>query len=294
VSSSVFNSSPVAPDIQLSQERENSFPVLDVNSVDEVNVDHRINGNRVNVVQVDIDNSGVTSASQVGVGVDFNGDVTIVEQNLPPASPAQLEELVNSNLVTSNMNRGYNAGPKNDSVPAEASRSSASDVRITLKFLNDTQLEVTTQLSEKIADFKRRHFASEISENKTIRLIFNGRVLDNDGKTLQEAGIFDQCVVHCLIVTPQVNQHRSHATSQNDRREGRQHHVESGNSPREGLEPGMFFVSVLGILLIFLWFTCFHFGQQLFTQSAVVSLVVLTAVFVIGLVALYLPVQSNT
>ena len=140
----------------------------------------------------------------------------------------------------------------------------------------------------------RRHFATELSENKVVRLIFNGRVLDNDGKTLQESGIFDQCVVHCLIVTPQNTHQRSgqggHSQSGHP---GGEQNARTGRLLREGPEPGMFFVSVLGIVLIFLWFICFHFGNQLFTQSAVISLVVLTAVFVIGLVALYLPVQSN-
>jgi hypothetical protein len=49
----------------------------------------------------------------------------------------------------------------------------------------------------------RRQFASELGENKVVRLIFNGRVLDNESRTLKESGIFDQCVVHCLVVTPQ-------------------------------------------------------------------------------------------
>jgi hypothetical protein len=165
--------------------------------------------------------------------------------------------------------------------PAEMSNS---DVKFTLKFLNDTQKDVTTQFNEKIGDFKRRHFETELSQNKVVRLIFNGRVLDNDSKTLRESGIFDQCVVHCLIVTPQPSQQSQSASGPATQRYG-------SRSGSRGPEPGMFFVSFMGIILVFLWFICFNFGQQLFTQSAVVSLSVLTAIFLIGLVAFYLPVH---
>ncbi|CAG7720738.1 unnamed protein product [Allacma fusca] len=201
-------------------------------SVDEVNMDGP-EENSVNVVQVDIDEINVTGTSRVGVGVDLNGDVTIVEQNLSASSPVQLEGVVNvnSNLVGSTESE--------TALTKTSDHSTAADVRITLKFLNDTQVEVITQLSEKIADFKRRHFALEISENKTIRLIFNGRVLENDGRTLAEAGIFDQCVVHCLIVTPQNAQQRTVVPSRNDTRERGQQNSENGSSPREGLEPGI-------------------------------------------------------
>lgn len=137
-----------------------------------------------------------------------------------------------------------------------------------------------------------------MSENKTVRLIFNGRVLDNDGKTLRDFGIFDQCVVHCLIVNRQQNQDQSRNSS-SDMSSGRgnsgqQGGPAQGNMRRVGLpEPGMFFIAFIGIFLIFLWFICLHFGQHLFTQSAVVSLTVLTAIFLIGIVACYLPLPAN-
>jgi hypothetical protein len=49
----------------------------------------------------------------------------------------------------------------------------------------------------------------------------------------------------------------------------------------------------MGIILVFLLFICFNFGQQLFTQSAVMSLSVLTRIFLIGIVAFYLPVHPT-
>lgn len=136
-----------------------------------------------------------------------------------------------------------------------------------------------------------------MSENKTVRLIFNGRVLDNDNKTLREFGIFDQCVVHCLIVNRQQNQDHSRNAEMPTaaRNNGGVGEGAPGAVRRMvGLpEPGMFFVAFIGIFLLFLWFICLHFGQHLFTQSAVVSLTVLTAIFLIGLVACYLPLPAN-
>lgn len=137
-----------------------------------------------------------------------------------------------------------------------------------------------------------------MAENKTVRLIFNGRVLDNDSKTLREFGIFDQCVVHCLIVNRQQNQNQPRsggaggAAGRNNL--GAQDAVPGNMRRVVGLpEPGMFFVAFIGIFLVFLWFICLHFGQHLFTQSAVVSLTVLTAIFLIGIVACYLPLPTN-
>jgi len=160
---------------------------------------------------------------------------------------------------------------------------------------------VTSQLGEKIVDFKRRHFSTEMSENKTVRLIFNGRVLDNDTKTLRESGIFDQCVVHCLIVNRQQNQDQSRSSNASATGgRGNSGGTGGGDLNQENMrrvgglpEPGMFFIAFIGIFLVFLWFICLHFGQHLFTQSAVVSLTVLTAIFLIGIVACYLPLPVN-
>jgi hypothetical protein len=38
-----------------------------------------------------------------------------------------------------------------------------------------------------------------MAARKVIRLIFNGQVLQSDDRTLQNYGLFDNCVVHCLV-----------------------------------------------------------------------------------------------
>lgn len=48
----------------------------------------------------------------------------------------------------------------------------------------------------------RRHFNNEITSNKIIRLIFQGKVLHDDEASLSSCGLHDNCVVHCLIHQP--------------------------------------------------------------------------------------------
>ena len=53
-------------------------------------------------------------------------------------------------------------------------------VTIRLKFLNETQKEVEASLVENLGQFKRRNFTEEIGNNKNVRLIFNGQVLESN------------------------------------------------------------------------------------------------------------------
>lgn len=53
--------------------------------------------------------------------------------------------------------------------------------------------------------FFRRNFNEELNAQKLVRLVFNGHVLQPDGKTIAACGLFDNCVVHCLIHNPRPN-----------------------------------------------------------------------------------------
>lgn len=44
-----------------------------------------------------------------------------------------------------------------------------------------------------------------MSAQKLVRLVFNGHVLQPDSKTITACGLFDNCVVHCLIHNPRPN-----------------------------------------------------------------------------------------
>lgn len=77
----------------------------------------------------------------------------------------------------------------------------ANEFRIKLKYLNDELKLVTGNPMEPIGDFKNRNFSDELAAQKLVRLVFNGHVLQPDTKTLEACGLFDNCVVHCLIHT---------------------------------------------------------------------------------------------
>ena len=74
-------------------------------------------------------------------------------------------------------------------------------IRIKLRFLDDTTLEVETRLTERLSRFRRRHLDSHLNLNPgdKIKLIFNGKIIHREAQQLSEAGIYDNCTVHCLV-----------------------------------------------------------------------------------------------
>lgn len=99
----------------------------------------------------------------------------------------------------------------------DISTSNASEISIRLKFINDDQKIVTGSLKELLGDFKRRHFQIELQAQKLVRLVFNGRILQPDSQTLERCGLFDNCVVHCLVHQPQPNPTPTQSTPVDER-----------------------------------------------------------------------------
>jgi hypothetical protein len=136
--------------------------------------------------------------------------------------------------------------------------------------------------------FFRRHFSLELGANKLVRLIFNGQVLARDGASLQEHGLFDNCVVHCLVHQPRNNtdtpQSNPSPTPQRERQQG-------GEGGREWDLGSVVFI-FLSITLGMAWYgRCVY--SQYFTTTASVALVGLTGVFVVSVVGLMLPDQDG-
>ncbi|XP_047355132.1 transmembrane and ubiquitin-like domain-containing protein 1 isoform X2 [Vespa velutina] len=82
------------------------------------------------------------------------------------------------------------------------STANANEITIKLKFINDDQKVVTGSLKEMLGDFKRRHFRVELDSQKLVRLVFKGQVLQPDSQTLERCGLYNHCVVHCLVHQP--------------------------------------------------------------------------------------------
>lgn len=119
-------------------------------------------------------------------------------------------------------------------------------VTVRLKFLNETQKDVSASLIENVGQFKRRYFSEEMSSNKNVRLIFNGQVLRDENSSLRSCGIFDKCVVHCLI-------HQGPAQAPGSSPGGHSH-SHSPNPQHRDLDLSAYFIPILGIALACLWY----------------------------------------
>ncbi|XP_071444736.1 transmembrane and ubiquitin-like domain-containing protein 1 [Hetaerina americana] len=157
-------------------------------------------------------------------------------------------------------------------------------IRIRLKYLNDTQKLVVGNLEEQLGEFKRRHFGLEIQTNKLVRLIFNGQVLLRDSETLQNYGLFDNCVVHCLV-------HNQRPVGNNASGNSVDIGQANGVNVREWDMDNHLFGS-LSFILVAAWY-CRYTYAQLFTTTTTVALVCLTGVFFVSLLGVYLPDQGR-
>ncbi|XP_075230460.1 uncharacterized protein LOC142329669 [Lycorma delicatula] len=152
-------------------------------------------------------------------------------------------------------------------------------IRIRLKYLNDDQIVVEGRLQEQLGDFKRRHFSIELAAEKMVRLIFNGQVLQSDSQTLQGYGLFDNCVVHCLVHNQRNNTPRTAQTQTSGA---------SNQAPPPDWNLGTLLYTCLSVILCFAWY-CRYQYSHLFTVTTTAALFGLTGMFVITLLSIYLP-----
>ncbi|XP_014246067.1 transmembrane and ubiquitin-like domain-containing protein 1 [Cimex lectularius] len=168
-----------------------------------------------------------------------------------------------------------------DDRPSDESRSEnppdiqpPGNIRIRLKYLNDEQKLVEGKLQELLGDFKRRNFHAEISRQQRIRLIFNGHVLQSDDRTLQGCGLFDNCVVHCLV------HNQTNANTNNS-----QSHAHRA-SPEWNL--GGLLYALLSLIFGIAWFCRLQYSH-LFNIITTGTLVGLTIMFAASVIGLYMP-----
>jgi len=161
-------------------------------------------------------------------------------------------------------------------------------VTIRLKFLNETQKEVEASLVENLGQFKRRNFTEEIGNNKNVRLIFNGQVLRDEGSTLRSCGLFDKCVVHCLVSNlPSSN--GSGTTQQASTRSGVHDHLLHHNQGAahghhhqihhgQALDVSAFFIPLLGLALAMVWYLAIAYNSY-FNFMSTTALLGLTSLY---------------
>ncbi|XP_039290689.1 transmembrane and ubiquitin-like domain-containing protein 1 [Nilaparvata lugens] len=169
--------------------------------------------------------------------------------------------------------------------PEAAGETTADSIRIRLKYLNDNQTVVEGRLQEQLGDFKRRHFSLELAAEKMVRLIFNGQVLQCDNETLQGYGLFDNCVVHCLVHNQRVSQSQR-SVSQSAGGQSAAGNGRTATPPEWNL--GTVLYASLSICLGFALY-CRYQYSHLFTVTTSAALFGLSAIFAVTLVGQFLP-----
>lgn len=159
------------------------------------------------------------------------------------------------------------------------------EFRIKLKYLNDELRLVKGTPNEAIGDFKKRNFTVELAAEKLVRLVFNGHVLQPDSKTLRACGLFDNCVVHCLVHNkkPSVN-------NDGDNNNATQDETSSGQATlgaetfSDRTSGGVAFIylgmAFIVLAMVFCWYCRFQYGH-LFSWYSTTGLVLMTAIFLI-------------
>lgn len=116
------------------------------------------------------------------------------------AEEAELENCTNEN--NENVNKQAAEGEETNAPlpPSIATTNIDEDPwKIKIKYLNDDMKVVEAKPSQSLGEFKRQNFVSELAANKLVRLVFNGKVLQPEGRSLRNCGLFENCVVHCLV-----------------------------------------------------------------------------------------------
>lgn len=142
----------------------------------------------------------------------------------------------------------------------------------------------------------RRNFSIELAAKKLVRLVFNGHVLQPDSKTLAACGLFDNCVVHCLIHNPKP---QMGATGEDSGTVGDNGTTDSGGGGGYGTGGGIagestrrdnstrygtYFIYIGTFLfsaaIAYCWYCRFHYGH-LFNLNSTIGLIVTTTIFLI-------------
>ncbi|XP_052806930.1 transmembrane and ubiquitin-like domain-containing protein 2 [Mya arenaria] len=179
-----------------------------------------------------------------------------------------------SQSVRESSNAGSQAGTESNERVTENPEIAPGEIRVRIKFLNDTQRLVTAPHDETIGSFRRRHFSEELAELKLVRFIFNGRDLRDDSSTLQSNNIGDNCVLHCLVT-----QQRQNEQQQPVGEEG-------------GIDIGLLMFPLFGLILLIIWYLRFTY-RQFFNVTSTLTLAGITFLYLLALGSVLRPVRHH-
>lgn len=132
----------------------------------------------------------------------------------------------------------------------------------------------------------RRNFKTEL-ESKLIKLIFNGKLLEDDKKTLVQCGIFSEAVVHCLVMQKKSSPTANNAPASNQNSSARRRNPNatyfSNVVPIEWNSTLMVYIfgmALASITLIFCWFARVQY-EIYFSFYSTVGLILITTLFIV-------------
>jgi hypothetical protein len=131
----------------------------------------------------------------------------------------------------------------------------------------------------KLCYFFRLYFADELSSNKIVRFIYQGRELQ-DSETLRTYNIRDQTIIHCQISV------RRHSTPNRIADEISGTHVNSNGFDTSSfldtspVNISSHFILFLTLILGFIWYLRIKY-RVLFTPISTIILILVTIIFVI-------------
>ncbi|XP_062031266.1 transmembrane and ubiquitin-like domain-containing protein 2 isoform X1 [Lepus europaeus] len=138
-------------------------------------------------------------------------------------------------------------------------------IHVRLKFLNDTEELAVARPEDTVGALKSKYFPGQ--ENQ-MKFIYQGRLLQDPGCTLQSLNITDNCVIHCHRSPPGAATPGPSASL-----------APSATEPASlGVNVGSLMVPVFVVLLGVVWYFRINY-RQFFTAPATVSLVGVTVFF---------------
>nr|XP_054751047.1 LOW QUALITY PROTEIN: transmembrane and ubiquitin-like domain-containing protein 1 [Lytechinus pictus]XP_054775426.1 transmembrane and ubiquitin-like domain-containing protein 1 [Lytechinus pictus] len=150
-------------------------------------------------------------------------------------------------------------------------QASSGVITIKLRFLDETERLVSTNIEDTLGNFKRDTFSSELQSGQTVRLISNGQLLSEESRTLASYGITNQQVIHCQISQASSHTHQEHQN------------VDTGDGD---FDLGRYMVPLFACILAFMWYLRFQY-RYMFNATSTLSLTAVTAVFILALLAVW-------
>lgn len=174
------------------------------------------------------------------------------------------------------------------------SANNANEISIKLKFINDDQKVVTGSLKELLGDFKKRHFQLELEAQKLVRLVFKGKILQPDSQTLETCGLYNNCVVHCLVHQPRpapISQQSNAMDNSSiyfdpqtfsDMTTFRDTTATAVRIVRNEWDMGRLTASIFTLILGLAWYSRYHYAQ-FYTATTTLALYTLTVIYSVSL-----------